>query len=153
LCQPDGSFKIIWKVDNSRENQALNVTYSSNVAVVPVGTQVPKKQSANFPQVVNGSQTGSFSLTLKANWPGDQTPRTKSATVALNEKCDQPVTPPSPAPSVGGQGGMVQGAQVNAPIGPVAAGEGSDKLNWYAVLAIAGASAIVGLGARQFKKS
>jgi hypothetical protein len=128
MCQPDGTFKIIWKIDNTTENQALRVTYSSNTAVVPVGTQVPKRQTANFPQIVypQSMQPGNYSLTLKANWPGDQTERTRTATVNLNENCVQPVTPQPPT----GQGAVttpaaVLGAQVEAPRGAVDAGNSS----------------------------
>lgn len=105
-CQPDGSYKITWVVDNSTESDALDIT-ASNRAVVPVGTSVPANSTEDFDESADGTQAGSFTLTLKGNWDGDKTERERTATVTLDEPCDQPapveptpvappVTPPTP---------------------------------------------------------
>lgn len=94
-CQPDGTFKITWTVDNSAESEALNITASSNTSLIPVGTQIAGHTTKDYTQSVSGSQAASFSLSLTGNFASDQTQRTESATVQLAEPCSQG----------GGQGG------------------------------------------------
>jgi hypothetical protein len=95
-CQPNGHFHIVWTIDNSSENEPLTVTSSSNSSVVPAGTQVPAKQTANFPQDVDGSQVAAFNLTLSAHWNSDKTDQTQTAKVKLDQLCEQPKTTPPP---------------------------------------------------------
>lgn len=89
-CQTDGSFKITWTVDNTAEDEALNITASSNTSVVPVGTQIPASQTEDFSQTVDGTKADSFNLSLTGSFSSDQTLRTKEATVTLDKACDQP---------------------------------------------------------------
>lgn len=155
-CQPDGSFKIVWKVNNLTENQPLRITYSSNTSVVAAGTQVPARSVSEFMQTVSGSVLASYNLTLKGNWQGDQAQRTRSATVTLNEKCVQPVTPPAPTPpSAGGQGaGVVLGAQVRAPVGAVNAGEGGASTSSLGtVVGLVSSLAVTGYGIYRFSRN
>lgn len=88
-CQPDGSFLITYTVNNP-EKEKLRITDSSDTAVVPVGTKVDKESSADFPQSVDGSVAGSFTLTLKGNFKSDEKIRVRQATVDLKEPCEQP---------------------------------------------------------------
>ncbi|HET9721645.1 MAG TPA: hypothetical protein VFP32_01285 [Candidatus Saccharimonadales bacterium] len=91
-CQPDGSFQISWKINNSSESKALVVT-SSNRDVVKVGDSVPAYHSQTFTETVDGTKAGSFTLSLKANWPGGDTNQvSQSSTVHLWEACQQPPT-------------------------------------------------------------
>lgn len=158
-CQKDGSFSITWNVDNSRESQDMNITYSSNPTVVAVSTKIPAKKSSNFTQTVNGTKAGSYSLTLKSNWPSDQNQQIHSATVSLAHACDQPATraiesgstsvttttAPAPAP--------VTAAQVVAPKGAVNAGSVDNDNKLASVLGLSGSAAIFGLGLRRLIKS
>lgn len=93
-CQPDGSFKITWTVENP-ESEDLNITASSNAAVVAVGEQIPANDSEDFTQSADGTPA-TFSLELEGNFPSDQTKRTRSATVTLVNPCDQPPPPVVP---------------------------------------------------------
>lgn len=111
-CQKDGSFLITWTVDNSKENQPLHITKSSNTAVVSDSTNIAADSSETFNQTVNGATATSYDLTLTGNWNGDKELRMRSATVSLSAPCTQPtpptvpttappvVTPTAPTPSV-----------------------------------------------------
>lgn len=125
ICQPDGSYKITWKVDNTSEPTALEIKSSNNPAVVPVGTNVPAGSFTQFTQIADGTKPGNFTLTLRGDWQGDRSNQLQSATVSLKQACEQPTTPtPTPQPQ-GGQGGAVLGQQVTVtPAGAVNAGEG-----------------------------
>jgi len=149
VCQPDGSFKVTWKVNNSTENEPLTVTYSSNNLIIPVGSTVPAHQSKDFIRVGNGKVAATFSLTLKANWPSDQANHTQHAEVKLTKACPQPVQtpvqPPVTPPTDGGRGAgtpvattpTVTTPQVVVPQGSVNAGVGINSQT----------GAYVGLGA------
>jgi hypothetical protein len=95
-CQPDGSFKITWTVDNSTEDEELNITSSSNTSVVPVGTKVPANDSSDFIQNAPGTSPAVFTLTLKGHWTTDTNDQERTATVALEGPCAQPTPPPMP---------------------------------------------------------
>lgn len=150
-CQPDGSYKITWTVDNRTEREALNIKHSSNPGVVPTGDgAVAAFQKKDFYQTADGTKPGSFSLSLKANWKSDSTKRERTATVNLQEACKQPVT--ETTPPVGGQGGgVVQSTQVVAPVGAVNAGEASFNASY--LLGLAGSIAIAAYGLRRLQRS
>lgn len=103
-CQPDGSYKIAWKVDNTTEPDALTIQTSSNPDVVKPGITVAGKGMRTFYQVVNGTKPATYNLSLTGNWQADTGIRTRSASVMLKTACDQPapvsVTPqPDPKPT------------------------------------------------------
>ncbi len=94
-CASDGSFQIKWTVNNTAENEPLIVTGSSNTGVVAVGAQIPAHQTADFFQNnLDGTKPGSFGLTVTGHFPSDQTPRSESASVKLDQACSQPTPPP-----------------------------------------------------------
>jgi VCBS repeat-containing protein len=90
-CQPDGSFKIVWVLNNKSENKALTIT-QSNRASVPAGSIVPADQDKDFPETVDGTQPGEFTLTVKGNWPGEEKGQSHTKSVTLKEACEQPPT-------------------------------------------------------------
>lgn len=158
VCQPDGSYKITWTVNNTTEEEALTIQESSNPSVVPVGTEVPAEKTADFEQLVDGTKTGSYSLTLKGNWEGDLEKQEKSAMVDLKGPCAQPpATPPvtstqAPTPKPEAKVTKPQPQpQVQAPVGPVNAG-GGPRLNVAAILGLTGSVAALGIGARRLLK-
>lgn len=126
VCQPDGSYKITWTVNNTSEPTQLEVRKSSNVDVVKVGETIPARQSENFYQTVDGTKPGAFKLELTADWKEDRSNMKRSATVTLNEACQQPEEPETPqtpeTPTNGG--GQVLGQVTVVPQGAVNAGEG-----------------------------
>ena len=148
-CQKDGSYKITWKVDNSSEKQALHITDSSNTSVVAVGSSVSAYSKQSYYQVVDGSKTGEFTLTLKGNWPSDQNVRTRSATVRLEKACDQPAQV-TPAP----EQGHVEGVQVETkPVGAVSAGEGSQRFSAVALMGLIGSIIVLGYGLFRYRQT
>lgn len=170
-CQENGSFKITWTVDNSSENQPLDIVWSSNTAVIPAGTVVSANSSQDFYQTVSGTTASNYSLTIKGNWAGDQTKQEHYATVTMEAACEQPqppVTPPVTPPSGGRGGGMPTPtpittpaapvaqptAQVVAPKGAVNAGQDSKTTSFNAAsaLGLAGSLPILGLGVRRLAK-
>lgn len=89
-CQPDGSYKITWTVDNTAENEALHITASSDTSVVPAGTDVAAHQTQAFYQTASGTAAANFNLSVTGNFPSDQTPRVRNASVSLSAPCSQP---------------------------------------------------------------
>jgi hypothetical protein len=87
VCEPNGSYKITWTVDNTTESETLRITASSNTGVVPVGTEVAADSKEDFAQIVSGTTPGTFNLTLQGDWPSDSTDRTRTATVTLTQPC------------------------------------------------------------------
>lgn len=156
VCQQDGSYKITWTVNNSTESQPLRITKSSNTSVVAVGDTVPAKQKKDFIQNASGTQAATFKLALEGDWESDTNDRKREATVILDKACMQPIPPETPpvTPPTGGQGGgVVQSAQVVAPVGAVNAGLGKDVSP--DVIAIAGLGASLGavaFGLHQVRK-
>lgn len=112
-CQPDGSYKITWTVDNTAENEALHITASSDTAVVPVGTDIAAHQTQAFYQTAAGTAAANFSLSLSGNFPSDHTIRNRDASVSLSAPCAQPQkdcdndydNSPASECSTGGKGG------------------------------------------------
>lgn len=156
-CQPDGSFKITWTVTNP-ENEALQITNSSNQSVVPIGTQVaPSPPSTTYTQTADGTKAGSFNLTLTGHFASDTTDRTMSDTVALVGPCAQPVTPVTPPTGGHGSGTPtvpVEKASAKVPAGPVNAGGGgaATEPSLGALVGFTGSLAGVGLGIRRLNK-
>lgn len=145
-CQTDGSFKIVWNVDNPN-NKYLKVFTSSNEAVVPVGTQVPKNESANFEQTVDGTQPATYELELKAGWPNnqDQDRVTNKTAVTLREAC------PQPAPEEGK--GAVATPQVQTPTGAVKAGGGGGlSSSASSLVGLASSISLAGFGLRRLNR-
>lgn len=150
-CQSDGSYQITWTVDNSVENEAFHIKSSSNTSAVPLG-DVPAHQAKNYKQTVDGSKTGSYSLSLTGNFNSDQTLRTRSATVNLDKPCDQPggkgggttttTTPTTPAVT------ETAAAPAVVPVGAVNAGDGgaSSNLNLAAAIAMVASIAAIAIG-------
>lgn len=161
-CQPDGSYKITWVLDNtdaSTQHQVMTVKGSSNTAVVPVGTQVAADSTADFTQSASGTVAATFDLKLNVNWPGDQADHIQKAKVMLAQPCTQP-TPPPTTPPTGGRGGgtppVTPTTQVQSPAGPVNAGGGGGSLSTSksAVLGLVSSVSLagIGLGLRRFVK-
>lgn len=141
-CQPDGSYKITWKVDNTSEPTTLEIHSSSNTAVVPVGTRVPARKFSNFTQNADGTKPGTFTLTLRGDWHEDRNNQRQSATVRLSEACEQPVAPEEP-----GRGGEVLSEQVTVtPVGAVNAGEGKVTANVAAVAGVVASATMLVYG-------
>lgn len=128
-CQDNGSYKIMWKVDNSSEPEQLEIKYSSNTSVVSVGTKIAARQTQTFTQVVDGTKAGDFSLTLRGDWKSDRKNMEVKANIKLDKACDQPkveepeepttpTTPVTPTVPPTGGGGQVQGQQITVtPVG------------------------------------
>lgn|GEM_PF-5295574 len=160
-CQSNGSFKITWVVDNTTENESLNITSSSATSVVPVGTKVAAHKTASYAQSVNGAKVDSFTLTLKGNFPSDKTIRTRSATVSLQQACAQPAPNPTPSPTPQpgrGSGPVVTPVatpvtQVVAPVGAVNAGEGSNSGSVAALSGLTGSVFAAGFGVFKLRKN
>jgi hypothetical protein len=174
VCQPNGSYKITWVVDNSHENQDMKVTYSSNPSVIAVGAKVPAYKTVSFAQVADGTKAATFNLTLKGNWPSDQTQQSHTASVNLYKACAQPtppatppVTPPTP-PIEGGRGaGKVTAspvatpvassstptAQVVAPVGSVNAGENPKSISYVSLAGLVTSIGATGFGALKLRKN
>jgi hypothetical protein len=91
-CQADGSYKILWTVNNTDTavNQPLTIASSSNTAVVPVGTIIPADQSESFTQIASGKTAANFSLSIVGNWPSHELNETQTGTVSLGQACSQP---------------------------------------------------------------
>jgi hypothetical protein len=87
-----GEHVITWKVDNRTEPQSLTIRASNRVAV-PVGSTVAARATRDYTERLAGSTTGTITLTLKGNWPSDQTQRTRSASVTLGDGCAVDVCP------------------------------------------------------------
>jgi hypothetical protein len=163
-CQPDGSYKITWTVDNSTENEALSVSSSSNTAVVPVGTSVAAHQTAAYTETESGTTPGTFNLTLDVNWPSDSGSHIKTANVTLSTACTQPTPPPKQHhPTTGGRGGGGSVTTTSTPpqvVVPVAAavnagaGGATQTINPLAISGLLGSVAAVagGVGLRRFKR-
>lgn len=146
-CQENGSYKINWTVENPNKKY-LKIHQSSNEDVVPAGTQVPKNDSANFEQTVDGTQPGTYDLQLKGNWPEGQTKKvTVDASVTLNEACPQPgrgaeVVTTTPAP------------QVTVPVKAVSAGSGGARAaKLGALLGLTGSLGVLAFGVRRLAKN
>lgn len=148
-CQTDGSFKITWVIQNTK-GHTLKVTDSSDVTVVPVGTEVPKLSSANFYQTVDGTKAGSFKLDLKyiIKYGDDDEDEVETkdltATVSLREAC------PQPAPVVA----VAATPQVTVPVTKVNAGEGGARFaKLGALVGLSGSLAVLAFGVRRLAKN
>lgn len=130
-CQPDGTYKITWNINNTSEPTQLEVKKSSNTDVVKVGETIPARESENFYQVVDGTKPATYKLELTADWKEDRNNMKRSATVTLKEACAQPEVPETPtAPTTpfvpeNNGGGQVLSQVTVVPKGAVNAGEGS----------------------------
>lgn len=87
-----GEHVITWSIDNRTEPQALTIRVS-NRGSVPVGSTVAARAVRLYTERVSGSTTGTVTLTVKGNWPSDQTLRTRSASVTLSAACLPDVCP------------------------------------------------------------
>jgi hypothetical protein len=154
-CQPDGSYKITWKVDNTSEPSALDVYESSYPSVVPTGQGVVAKHSAkSFTQIVDGTTPATYTLTLKADWQGDRSRQVKSATVKLNQPCEQPIVPEVPEEPQDVQDGEVLGEQVTViPVGAVNAGEGKSTAHAGIVAGVISGILVLAYGVARSLKS
>lgn len=97
-CQDDGSFAIVWTVDNSGQKKDLTITDSSNPSVVPDSTVVTGGSSSDFNQTADGTAAGDTTLTLTGNWGNAKHEDTETGTVTLETACTQPTTPPVTPP-------------------------------------------------------
>lgn len=154
-CQPDGSYKIIWTIDNTKEKEALDIKYSSNPSIIPaVDGAVPSKQKRDFTQVVSGTKPDKFSMKISANWQSDQQLRTAERSVKLKKACDQPApVTPTPTQSEGGRGGVVQSTQVVAPVGAVNAGAGTISSKLASIAGLFGSLSLGAYGLRRLRQS
>ncbi len=87
-----GEHVITWSIDNRTEPQALTIR-ASNRGSVPVGSTVAAHAVRLYTERLSGSTTGTVALTVKGNWPSDQTWRTRSASVTLSAACLPDVCP------------------------------------------------------------
>jgi hypothetical protein len=164
-CQPDGSYKITWNINNP-ENEILTVQSSSNTTVVPVGSTVPVNSNKDFVQTADGKLPGSFTLTTGVNWPSDTSIHSQTATVTLAAACTQPTPPPAAPvtpPQTGGKGGdetvatvakaKVTKPQVVVPVGAVNAGYGgATQQSPAAIAGLLTSLVALGFGLRMFVK-
>ena len=88
-CQPDGSYKITWTVDNTSEPESLHILTSDNSAIA-ADSYVNAHSTKAFTQTASGTTAASFSVHLTGNYHSDQTVRSESATVSLTQSCTQP---------------------------------------------------------------
>jgi hypothetical protein len=178
LCQPDGSYKISWEINNQQWDKPLKITQSSNIAVVPVNTVIPKYGVQNFDQTADGTQKANYSLKLTGYWDLGHNKKefwTATAKADLCQACDQPQQPPvdnptdnPPAdnpvtpPAAGGLGGGTPDTvatsaapQVVAPVGAVNAGQGGAPkkvVSTASIVGLIGSASAVGFGLRGLKK-
>jgi hypothetical protein len=87
-----GEHVVTWTVDNSTEPQTLTIR-ASNRGSVPVGSTVAARVARQYTERLAGSTTGTITLTLKGNWPSDQTQRTRIVSVTLGGVCAVDVCP------------------------------------------------------------
>lgn len=160
VCLENGKFEITWTVDNSTENEPLDITASNRPSVVPVGQDiVPANQAKDFKMQVDGTIPADYKLELTAHWDGDSIDQTRDFKVKLKEPCPQPTPPPvTPVtPPTGGMGGgSVSGVSTvkPVPVGPVNAGSGISALNLAAVAGLGASVLAVALGvARRDQKA
>jgi hypothetical protein len=91
-CQPDGSYKISWTIDNTTESSKdLTITASSDESVVPVNTVIPADHNQTFVQIADGTQPGSFTLKITGVY-SDEEPQMHQRTATLRYACKQPST-------------------------------------------------------------
>lgn len=91
-CQPDGSYKISWTIDNTTESSKdLTITASSDESVVPVNTVIPADHNQTFVQIADGTQPGSFTLKITGVYSGES-PQMHQRTATLRYACKQPST-------------------------------------------------------------
>lgn len=165
-CQTDGSYQIVWTVDNRQWNKPLVITSSNNPAV-PVDTTIAKHQLATFSQSADGTKPAKYSLALSGRWGNEKW--SAKADADLCKACDQPQQPPvdnPPAdnPPTGGMGGgtvetpaaapATPAAQVVVPAGAVNAGNGGapKAVSVASVAGLTGSVAALGFGLRGLKK-
>lgn len=173
-CQADGSYKIIWTVDNRQWNKPLVITASNNSAV-PVGTTIPKRTLATFTQAASGLKAAKYNLSLTGRWGNEKW--SAKADTDLCKACDQPQTPPSnpgtpdtptipDTPPAGGMGGGVTdtpvavptatttASQVIVPAGAVNAGKGGvpKSLSIASIAGLLGSVTALGFGLHGLKK-
>jgi len=139
VCQPDGSYKITWQVDNSSEPTQLEIHKSSDTDVVKVGETVPAHSVESFYQTVDGAKPDTYKLELTADWKEDRNNMVRSDAVTLDEACKQPVVPQTLSISTETK---VPPAQVPVvPVGAVSTGEGMTESNSALISGIAAAVA------------
>jgi len=103
-CQPDGSLKITWTVDNKTDStKDLTITESSEymvfndnskvqlAAAVPAGTKIPAGQEPTYVQTVDGTKAAKITLKITGSYSGEQ-PQQHQSTATLEEACQQPST-------------------------------------------------------------
>lgn len=169
-CQTDGSYQIVWTVDNSQWNKTLVITSSDNPAV-PVGTQIPKHQSATFTQTADGTKPAKYNMSLSGRWGNEKW--SAKADADLCKACVQPQTPPNNpgnpgapvTPPAGGMGsGTVESVapaptattpQVIVPAGAVNAGNGGapKAVSVASIVGLIGSVSALGFGVRGLKKN
>lgn len=87
-----GEHVISWSIDNRTEPQTLTIR-ESNRGAVPVGSTIAARSVRQFTERLSGSTVGKITLSVKGNWPSDQTKRSRSATVTLSAACLADVCP------------------------------------------------------------
>ena len=155
VCQPDGSYLITWTVDNTKESEALKIHSSSNTSVVPLG-EVPANSKKDYPQTVDGTKAGTYTLKLTGNYKSDETMREESATVKLDSPCEQPGGRGSDTPVTPAVVSSTSVAPAVVPVGAVEAGDGgaSSSSNMAALTALAASVVAMALGViRRVQKS
>lgn len=84
-----GTFDITWKVENS-ENRKETITASSNKDLVPVGTELGKREVKTFVQ--KGVPGGTYKLDLSAKWDNGATQKNSGGITLDAEKCGEQPT-------------------------------------------------------------
>jgi hypothetical protein len=106
-----GEHVITWSIDNRTEPQTLTIR-ESNRSAVAVGSTIAARSVRQFTERVAGSTGGTITLSVKGNWPSDQTQRSRSASVSLSATCLADVCP------------NIEGVQTQVPSGMVKDAEG-----------------------------
>jgi hypothetical protein len=101
-----GEHVITWSIDNRTEPQTLTIR-ESNRGAVAVGSTIAARSVRQFTERVPGSNAGTITLSVKGNWPSDQTLRTRTASVSLSATCLADVCP------------NIEGVQTQVPSGMV----------------------------------
>jgi hypothetical protein len=107
-----GEHVITWSIDNRTEPQTLTIR-ETNRGAVAVGSTIAAHSIRQFTERVTGSTGGTITLSVKGNWPSDQTLRTRTASVSLSATCLADVCPNIEGVQTQVPSGMVKNASGN----------------------------------------
>ncbi|WP_172259801.1 hypothetical protein [Nocardioides sp. zg-1230] len=85
-CKTGGGWAVTWTVVNS-EDRTEWITASNRTGVVPVGTELTRRQTRTFAETVTVKPTSPLTLTLSARWSND-TRATNSGSIKVEKFSD-----------------------------------------------------------------